>query len=1714
MDDEADRRARLRARLEREASAPAEAARVPGRTTLVEQLSSSPPMATRGIPGKTTRVEQRHNATHAEQVSGLISQARQALAGAGDHERAYEALVDALASHAGAVLREHATEMMSLCIDLLCRRNAPQPTDIAARGVASASAQLPFHDEVQASFGRHDISGIRAQVGGPAAAATSALGARAYAAGNRVAFAGAPDLHTAAHEAAHVVQQRAGVSLKGLDGGGSDPYEQHADAVADAVVAGQSAVPLLDRMPASAGGGTVVQRKSADAASSSSATGAADVDEETLPDNVQDFAIAPDGWSALVRTAWVTRDLTENLLKVLRQMQRLGAFTWAKEDGLRRAAAQTPKIDRANKVVRYRITLRTLAQMGLPPLSGAMVAHEGEDLVIAVKVPGVKDDDQKESHPLSLSDAQMVYHAVETFTGLAMKSHPHLDGLVIRDGIMEVHIGDKQAAEMFGAKSWSDWKKNRAGAKDTGAPQDKPADVSSELSFAEKVHVESWLKENLGLVDSGPVTHIDRSTLNVIDEIEKNPDLKPLIKQLIERKTTAPGRVAGTFALEELLEAAKTERDRHRLGTDKLDQGDTTPLDPGAKVWDIEGHIVQKGLVFADREMTFKLELDWQQWKMGRSAEDIDQFAKRGWHAEIEWAVERTDKPDKPEAFKQSYDESNNVTLGHTFKLGAGEKSGQFKVHAFMRSTHFSPKHFTAQIEVKTEEARMQELRAQDLGDMMDAGTMMMNYTFDIGTGQKVLGPIAGSSRDTHGYAISGALPKDFQHADPQQRKQGRADELELQKKLVAYLVKQSKDGKPGYGDAIKAAEQRIKFLEETEKKLAGDEKSGWTPFEVRGTYLSRNGEVSSGGLDLYGNYKYSMSLGQPAKFEVMIRDLSNKLESDLEFSGDGEHFDDALREAFVKLAKAYPDGKVSVLAEDIALDGLQGKPNGRSIGYELATTSAWQRVKSKVYDPVVQVLTNAAAMAVMIIFPPSAAVIVPMLAVADIVNNVDDMVSKHDKGTLTLKSASIDLLQIGLDVLPAARGAKFLNPAQSAIQEAKGAANMRLVLFDVVQFGGQFIVMYERTKEQLVEIQDKQISVLAEKYRALIELQTQVAEGKLNSSDPQLKQRQADIEADAKAIRDTVTTTWTQAVQHQATFFVGSHLVGGHEEAAAGAKANEDTHFEREIPREVTTLRKTAANTFEGEPQNLRVAHAHYQAEGVQTSAIEYDHATDTAHFDITDKTTGTKTRIEAPMRSVRSFGDLHGASNKVVGHPIDKTTGFAVIEKLNRGDASALTSVGIGDAPGGTLPVNYEFGLGELANGEVVVVIGEPAAVDWAHLPGMTPRAHTHPPTVQDIPPQQDGTRSIPLTELVQPKPDPYLPREVVFPTGADFIVMAHQGVDGHVVVTAFVLRDGKVMKAPEGDTGPRLIFTILGSHEIGARPDGHKVYKAKVVGKSGSETPINHDVWIVAELDDTNGGIFMTQPADVVLNEPGKAAPHTEFTNSGEHAAEQGPATKTEARRPLSPGDVKRKQALMKKWRNLGITELRELVRLRERAGETTYEKDTPEHKVAAWENTDSDKTFEKWSPVYHRNINNNKDGLGREADFRARLDNGNGKVTSKVVQTARGARQMDASIPIRYFQLKSGDQDLTRKRHGGQLPNLEAILRDRLADKPVVWVIEGKASQPLRDMLQGIDPPETKIEGPQGPKTPLELFEGEGAFEAAIKKYGLPPKKEDQ
>src|SRR5204862_1755912 len=93
----------------------------------------------------------------------------------------------------------------------------------ASRGFEGGGGALPHLDAVQRSFGPHDVSGVTAHTGGAAREASQELGAHAYASGDHVAFAEpSPSLFLVAHEAAHVVQQRAGVHLSSVVGRDGD----------------------------------------------------------------------------------------------------------------------------------------------------------------------------------------------------------------------------------------------------------------------------------------------------------------------------------------------------------------------------------------------------------------------------------------------------------------------------------------------------------------------------------------------------------------------------------------------------------------------------------------------------------------------------------------------------------------------------------------------------------------------------------------------------------------------------------------------------------------------------------------------------------------------------------------------------------------------------------------------------------------------------------------------------------------------------------------------------------------------------------------------------------------------------------------------------------------------------------------------------------------------------------------------------------------------------------------------------------------------------------------------------------------------------------------------------------------------------------------------------------------------------------------------------
>ena len=136
----------------------------------------------------------------------------------------------------------------------------------AQAGFLGANQAVPHQAQLQAAFGpTQDLSKISAFVGGNADRAAAAFSARAYAIGNRIGFRSAPDLHLAAHEAAHVALGHSGVRLRSDVDGSSDADERRADEVADRVVRGESAADLLpsaDGEPEPDGTGTPEQTDS------------------------------------------------------------------------------------------------------------------------------------------------------------------------------------------------------------------------------------------------------------------------------------------------------------------------------------------------------------------------------------------------------------------------------------------------------------------------------------------------------------------------------------------------------------------------------------------------------------------------------------------------------------------------------------------------------------------------------------------------------------------------------------------------------------------------------------------------------------------------------------------------------------------------------------------------------------------------------------------------------------------------------------------------------------------------------------------------------------------------------------------------------------------------------------------------------------------------------------------------------------------------------------------------------------------------------------------------------------------------------------------------------------------------------------------------------------------------------------------------------------
>ncbi len=154
----------------------------------------------------------------------------------------------AAADHADrAAAVGQSAEVLGVAADETTGVDAELTRVAAAVGLSSEAQAMPHHEAIQAAFGQHDVSDLRAHVDPKAAAAAEVMGVEAFTTGPDVAFAQAPDRAEAAAEAARALWQQQGPEVQGgvAEAG---PEAELIEAIGERVGEGRTVEALVDRL--------------------------------------------------------------------------------------------------------------------------------------------------------------------------------------------------------------------------------------------------------------------------------------------------------------------------------------------------------------------------------------------------------------------------------------------------------------------------------------------------------------------------------------------------------------------------------------------------------------------------------------------------------------------------------------------------------------------------------------------------------------------------------------------------------------------------------------------------------------------------------------------------------------------------------------------------------------------------------------------------------------------------------------------------------------------------------------------------------------------------------------------------------------------------------------------------------------------------------------------------------------------------------------------------------------------------------------------------------------------------------------------------------------------------------------------------------------------------------------------------------------------------
>lgn len=866
----------------------------------------------------------------------------------------------------------------------------------------------------------------------------------------------------------------------------------------------------------------------------------------------------PGAYAFWLRRSWFTKNYhvgdddrwysTERITELLNVLRAKGIMAWATAEDVAYAAPRLSIGGSTEEIFRISLGVSAFAPLGLPPGTTALVGRKGEGLEIVLRVanPGVARD---QTFTMTEADKRHILEALTSYTRL----QPQEAGVTIlmsddlqpvyENGAVQLNVPENFCNELFGEKAWKAWRDQPV---EDSVPNFGPGQAQSlgDLTPEEIDKIQQWLKANLPAGDGeGGGAVLSRALLELIEKIEGHPE-KERILAMLRGDGDGKAKAGGLNAtiLERVIHEAEFEAAREAEGFDKLKPADSDTREPmfdfplPARLHQVNGKVI------ANESVKFTLDIDWPATFF--TGDEAMEYRWRKWQADIDWKFERVDG-DGTTLTELAHNQTGGGTQGieHKLTLPEGVDEGVWTVHAFVRHSHFQSNHLTTQVTVKTEEARLAELRGEAFAGMGGYETTDPDFNFDTSTYNEWFG----DREYDHGKQFRGDLPPGFTQRTPEERAKTIDAEIRRTEDLLAYFRKQVGD----HGDAIAASEHYLAKMRDAKKALEKDATEGWVPFEIRGTFLGRGNHVADGALDLYGAVQRTQ-FGDATIVSVQIRDLSRRLAADnYRFTGSGKTFEGAFEEAFVDLCKEYPAGKVSVLAE--GFDASGSERTGKSVGFELDTGTEWEDTKSVVFDPVVQAVVNIGSALVMIFAPFTIPVLLPLTIAYNEVQNIDEMVHAWDNGTLTPGKTALSLAQIGLDLLPLASRAKVIRSSTKAF-----------ALIEGLDLAGQAVVMTLTAREQIQALQDQDVAGMAGIYEQYIELAKTHHE-----SDPQLAKLKADIDKRAEALRKRTLEVVGELIKQQAIAYapikIAGHIDAARARGRMGTLHDTDSFVERE---------------------------------------------------------------------------------------------------------------------------------------------------------------------------------------------------------------------------------------------------------------------------------------------------------------------------------------------------------------------------------------------------------------------------------------------------------------------------------------------------------------------------------------------------------------------